>query len=153
MHELTTTTPRVGLAAPTGAFIDSLVKRSQRYGAHLFACFDDSRIPATTNALEGFFGAAKATLRRALGVGSTTNSVVSNLGADVLVAYQYVRRPEGLADVRAPIATPADFRAARTRLDREETAGVHRRSMVRNFNQHLARLRDAWEKPPPDADA
>ena len=96
-------TPRAGLAAATGAFIDTLIERSQRYGAHLFVCFDDPRIPATTNALEGFFGRVKALQRRSLGAGSTTNSVVTNLGAELLVAYQYVRRPGAMTSVQSKI--------------------------------------------------
>lgn len=153
LEQLSTNTPRAGLAAPTGAFIDSLIERAGRYGAHLFVCFDDPRIPATTNALEGFFGASKATLRSALGAGSTTNTVVSNLGADVLVAYQYLRRPDALAGVRVPSATPAAFSATRTKLDRDEAPGVRRRSLVRFFKQHVERLRNTWGRPPPDANA
>lgn len=145
LQDLATHTPRAGLAAATGAFIDNLRARVGRYGDHLFVCFDDSRIPATTNTLEGFFGAVKSTLRRALGAGSTTNTVVTNLGADVLVAYQYLRRPDAMAGVRAPVAAPADFSATRTKLDRGEASSVRRRSMVRNFDQHVDRLRDAWE--------
>jgi len=79
LEELAALTPRAGLAAPTGAFIDDLIKRYGRYGDHLFKCFDDDRIPSTSNDLEGFFGVSKQVLRHALGCGSTSNSVVSNL--------------------------------------------------------------------------
>lgn len=111
-------------------------------GAHLFVCFDDPRIPATTNGLEGFFGRAKHTLRRALGGGSTTNSVVSNLGADVLIAYQHVQGPDRRAEVRAPTAAPKDFLLAREKIAAAEVPGVARRSKVRHFKRHIKRLRN-----------
>jgi hypothetical protein len=136
-------TPRAGLAAPTATFIDTILDRAKRYREHLFPCFDDARIPATTNALEGFFGRTKATMRRAAGAGSTTNNVVANLGAHVLIAYQLLRRPDALATVRD--ATPASFAAARRQLHRDEEPAVFRRSMVRHFHRHVERLRTVWK--------
>ena len=77
LEALLDSAPRVGLGAATGVFIDDLVKRAGRYGDHLFKCFDDPRIPATTNDLERFFGVSKQTLRHALDCGSTSNSVLT----------------------------------------------------------------------------
>jgi hypothetical protein len=153
LEQLATNTTRIGLAAPTSVFIETLIARSSRYGAHLFVCFDDARIPSTTNGLERFFGRAKGTLRRALGAGSTTNTVVSNLGAEVLVAYRYLRRPDALEAVREPTATPAAFSVARAKLAEDEAPGIRRRSLVRFFKQHLQRLRQTWNRPSQDADA
>ena len=48
LEELASVTPRAGLATPTGAFIDDLIKRYGRYGDHLFKCFDDDHIPSTS---------------------------------------------------------------------------------------------------------
>lgn len=145
LQDLAMSTPRTGLSVPTAVFIDDLIERAARYGDHLFVCFDNPKIPATTNGLEGFFGRIKATLRKAMGTGSTTNTVMSNLGADVMLVYQYIRRPDALTNVRNPSADPFDFSAARTRLDEKEAPGVRQRSIVRNFKQHLARLSDAWK--------
>jgi len=136
--------PRAGLGAATGAFIDDLVKRASRYGDHLFKCFDDPRIPATSNGLERFFGDGKQTLRRAGGCGSTTNSVVTNLGADALVAYQHVRQV-GVPTVGEIAAySLADFRAARARLARSEAPAIRQRSRVRHLPRRLDELRTAW---------
>ena len=45
-------------------FVGDLVERVGRYGEHLYHCFDDARIPATTNGLEGYFGLGKRTYAR-----------------------------------------------------------------------------------------
>ncbi|MBM4319797.1 MAG: hypothetical protein FJ125_07520 [Deltaproteobacteria bacterium] len=147
--------PRAGLGAATGAFIDDLVKRAGRYGDHLFQCFDDPRIPATTNDLERFFGRSKQTLRHALGCGSTTNSVLTNLGDEALAAYQSVRQA-GIPSVAAVAAcSPADFRRARSRLARQEAPAIRRRSLVRHLPRRLDELRAAWLSGhlPPEPDA
>src|SRR5260221_6265291 len=85
-------TPRSGLSAKMARFVDELVERVGRYGAHLYHCFDDAQIPATTNQLEGYFGLGKRMVRKAVGAGSTSNSVMTNLGQEVLFALQQVRR-------------------------------------------------------------
>jgi len=144
LAELAADTPRTGLAAPTGAFIDSILERYERYREHLFVCFDDGRIPATTNSLEGFFGRTKSTLRRAGGAGSTTNTVVANLGAEVLVAYQFVRRPGALAAIRSPDATATAFAVASRGVRSAEAPGIHRRSLIRRFDHQIEKLRDGW---------
>jgi hypothetical protein len=147
LEDLVANTPRLGLAAPTGEFIDDLMARTKRYRDHLFPCFDDARIPATTNALEGFFGSIKAKLRSTLGARSTTNSAVANLGADLLITYHQLGQDDAMADVRSPPATPDEFSAQRKRLNQEEAPAVRRRSLVRNFKQHLERLRKGWAAP------
>lgn len=153
LEHLSATAPRFGLGAATGAFIDDLTKRYGRYGDHLFKCFDDPRIPATTNGLEGFFGVSKHVLRQALGSGSTTNSVVSNLGADALVAYHQMQQPGALASLVALSSSPADFLAARVKISRAEAPGIKQRSMVRHLDRHVGRLLQGWFGPALPADA
>jgi hypothetical protein len=137
-------TPRAGLGAATGHFIDDLVRRYGRYGEHLFCCFDDPRIPATTNELEGFFGAAKRLIRGAGGCGATTNSVVTNLGADALIAYHQVRQPGAMSHLEAVELTAEAFSQVRTRLAQVEAPATRRRSMVRSLPQRLDALRESW---------
>lgn len=137
----------------TGAFIDDLVKRAGRYGDHLFKCFDDPRIPATSNALERFFGGSKQALRHALGCGSTTNSVLTNLGTEALFAYQYVQQAGPPTVMAAAECSPADFQEARARIASQEEPAIRQRSMVRHLPHHLDRLRSAWfgTRAPPGA--
>lgn len=139
-------TPRGGLAAATGHFIDGLIVRAGRYTAHLFYCFDDPRIPANTNGLERFFGTAKRILRHTLGCGSTTNTVVANLGAEPLLALQQLRAG-GTLEISLQHA-PAHFHTARRNLAGSEAPAIRRRSMVRHLGRHLDRLRANWLGPP-----
>lgn len=137
-------TPRAGLAAATGEFIDDLIRRAGRYGGHLFHCFDDPRIPANTNGLERFFGVSKRVLRKSLGGGSTTNSVVANLGAEPLLAFQQLRQPGAVRLLPAPGQSAASFRAARSKIADIEAPAIRRRSMVRHLDVHLERLSNEW---------
>jgi hypothetical protein len=147
LSELAAKAPRSGLGAATGHFIDHLVKLTGRYGMHLFVCFDDPRIPATTNEEEGFFGSAKRLFRHALGSSSTTNAVVGNLGADVLLAFADCRSPEALARIKDLKPDPVGFEKARARIAREEASAIRRRSMVRHLDRHLDDLRKRWFQP------
>lgn len=136
-------------------FIDDLITRYARYGDHLFKCFDDPRIPATSNDLEGFFGVSKHALRQALGSGSTTNSVVSNLSAEALVAYHQMQQPGALAELANLSSSPDDFHTARADTALREAPGIRQRSMVRHLDRHVDRLWQSWfgTGPPSDANA
>jgi len=147
LDTLANSAPRSGLGAATGDFIDDLVRRYARYGEHLFCCFDDPRIPPTTNELEGFFGAAKSLVRGAAGCGSTTNSIVTNLGADALQAYHLVRQPETMSRIASTDISNEDFFKARARLADVEAPATRQRSMVRSLRRRLDGLRDAWFYP------
>lgn len=140
------------MGAATGAFVDDLTTRYGRYSSHLFVCFDDPRIPATTNALEGFFGESKRVLRQTLGCGSTTNSIVSNLGAEALLTYHQMQQPKAHDDLLNMTPSPADFLSSRATIDLLEVPGIRRRSMVRHLDQHVERLHRTWfgHDPPTD---
>jgi len=133
--------PRAGLGAATGRFIEHIATLGERYGAHLFVCFDDSRVPPSTNMLEGFFGRAKRPLRRACGTGSTSNSIAQNLGGEYLAAFALLESSRGmLGDALVP-RDALRFREERRRIASAEAPITRRRSLVRKFDQHVARLR------------
>lgn len=144
LSTLVASASRKGLGAATGRFVDDLAQRYSRYGAHLFPCFDDRRIPATTNELEGFFGSAKRAVRHAAGCGSTTNSVVTNLGADALLAFHQVTQPGAIDRLADADPDPQAFIEARAKLTAAEAPAVRQRSMLRSLPARLARLREAW---------
>jgi class 3 adenylate cyclase len=96
--------------------------------------------------LEGFFGRAKRLVRRAAGSGSTTNSVVHNLGPEFLVAFSRFEKQTAQPDYVGQLDV-ARFRAARAQLASAEAPASHRRSVVRNFERHLEDLRARWGLP------
>jgi hypothetical protein len=147
LGDLQRRTPRTGLSAPTAAFVDHIVGMFGRYGEHLFVCFDDDRIPATTNAEEGFFGQAKRMVRKALGTGSTTNSVIANLGGEVLMALHQVRTADKSASFPVTIDLAA-YQTARDELERLEGPARLRRSYLRDQGRHLVNLLDRWFSSP-----
>jgi hypothetical protein len=139
-------TPRLGLNARTASFVDHLVAIAGRYGPYLFHCFDDPALPATTNQLEGFFGMTKQQARRALGAGSTTHSLVYNLGDEVLLAFHQVRA--GRLDPLAEPIDPVAFRRARLKLVDKELPARRRRSFVRHLGRHLSDILSRWLATP-----
>jgi hypothetical protein len=94
-------TARRGLSAPTAQFLDHIQATTQRYGPHLFTCFDDPSIPATTNMLEGFNGQGKRIIRKAGGTKSTANSPVHNLDVEFLLALNQVHQARAAQPRRA----------------------------------------------------
>jgi hypothetical protein len=123
----------------------------ERYKGHLFVCFEDSRVPPNTNKLEGFFGLAKRPLRRACGTGSTANSVAQNVAGGYLAAFALVESNDRSFMDELDEAFLDRFRTARVRLAIEEAPMSRRRSFVRNFDQHIARLRAVRGLAPADA--
>jgi hypothetical protein len=144
-------TPPTDLSPPTPTpdFVDHLVALSGRYGPYLFVCYQDSRVPATTNELEGFFGDSKHHDRRALGCGSTTQSPVHNLGADYLLGLHLVRFAQRAGDGSgfpepAMEIDPAAYRKARSELRQPEEPARERRRGVRSLPNCLKTLLDRW---------
>lgn len=141
LADLKAKTPRYGLAAPTAQFVDHLDVLRERYGSHLFVCFDDALVPPTTNALESFFSSVKRHERQMLGTKSTANSLVQNLGVDYLLLLS------DPGQVRNDLATTAlnvsDFEQAREELRAREAPARRRRSAVRSFSKRVEALRRA----------
>jgi hypothetical protein len=142
LDDLQAKTPRMGLSAASGHFVDHLVTLAERYGSHLFVCFDDPRVPSTTDELEGFFGEYKAFVKRSTGRGSTANGVVQSLGSDLLVAFHDAKHRRSFPG-ELPV-DPAAFRNARQALAEAEAPARRRRSLVRNLDDNLARLAQRW---------
>lgn len=129
----------MGLSAPTADFLDHIIALTERGGSHLFTCFDDPRIPANTNKLEGFFGHSKEFVRHVNGDASTTNSPIRNLGGSLLVTFF---RSQSLPPLRAEdLTNDLDaYKKARAALEQEEAPARRRRSLVRHPQAHIDRL-------------
>ena len=145
LQELHTEAPRSGLGAATGAFVDHLVGVTTRYGRHLFHCYDDPRIPSTTNQLEGLFGVSKAQIRAALGTASTANGVAQNLGANYIEALVFTRTHTRDALLTAlDSMSSSDYQRVRDHIDQSESFPRLRRSRRRYPERHLGVLLDAY---------
>jgi hypothetical protein len=144
LTQLQRETPRRGLSAKMAQFVDALVQRVGRYGVHLYCCFEDARIPATTNGLEGYFGLGKRMVRKAVGAGSTSNSVVTNLGEEVLVTLQQVRRAGRGMEFAVPVDQSA-YRKARADLEKMEQPARLRRSQARDPGKYIRNLTERWD--------
>lgn len=138
--------PRCGLGAATGEFVDHLAGVAERYGRQLFHCYDDDRIPSTTNNLEGFFGVSKHQIRRATGAASTSNGVAQNLGADYLEALVFSRKQTRASVLEAldRLSTGA-YSIARNQIEINEQPARLRRSRRRDPERHLEDLLARWE--------
>jgi hypothetical protein len=145
----------MGLGAADGHFVDHVVKLSERYAPHIFVCFDDPRIPSTTDELEGFFGQFKGFVKRVTGRGSTANGLVQSLGDSLLCAFHDAknrRSPPGEFAIDA-----SAFNDARQAISKGEAPARRRRSLVRSLDQNLEHLVTRWRTPAaataPDASA
>lgn len=141
LSDLKTQTPRSGLAAPTAAFVDRLDTLRKRYGHHLFVCFDDELVPASTNGLEGFFSTLKRHARQVLGTKSTANSLVQNLDEDYVLAF--AARDEISSALAQADLDAKTYELSRAQLRAREQPARRRRSAVRSFDQRLQALRAA----------
>jgi len=142
LTDLEAHTPNTGLNAGTAQFVGHLVALAGRWGPHLFVCYSDPRIPATTNGIEGsVFGRTKHKLRKALGRGSTVGSPIHNLDFALLPLLAQ-DTPCDCSAKRAPPPTcsPDAYRQARKALDQQEQPAKQRRSLVRSFVKRLAAL-------------
>jgi hypothetical protein len=142
--------PRFGLGAATGEFADHVAGVAERYGRQLFHCYDDPRIPSTTNDLEGFFGNCKSHIRAALGAASTTNSIAQNLGADYLEALLFAKT-QSPRELLAAIDTISgeDYQTARRLIELNEQPARLRRSRRRDPERHLQALLERWHGSQP----
>jgi hypothetical protein len=108
-------------------------------------------VPPNTNQLEGFFGRAKRPLRQACGTGSTANSVAQNVGGDYLAAFALAEKNDSsLVLEQLDDSFLERFWTARARIAADEAPTTRRRSLVRSFDKHIARLRLARGLASPD---
>lgn len=142
LEQLKSVTPRAGLSAATAAFVEHLTNLTARWGRNLFHCFDNPRIPPTSNELEGFFGVSKRFIRQITGNSSTSNSLVQNLGESFLLTmFQVHHAPLTLEETEVDLDA---LEEARAQLTREETPARRRRSLVRHPTRHIDDLLARW---------
>ena len=145
LNRLAEDAPRRGRGAVTGHFIDHVVGVSNRYWPGLFHCYDDPRIPRTTNELEGSFGSSKRGVRQRTGRKSTSGGKLESAG-------EVVVRVEALLGVMSPpelqqhlLAVPPErYLKSKGRLRHLQHPARERRSIQRNPEGYLDGVLKEW---------
>jgi hypothetical protein len=145
LNRLEAQAPRRGRGAPTGHFVDHLVKLAHRYWAGLFHTYDHAEIPATTNALEGVFGASKRALRATTGRASTAGGKMQSCGEFAIAAQCLTQRMAKVELDPFLIAVPdAAFATSKKHLRRLAEPARERRSIQRDLGVYLDRTLADW---------
>jgi hypothetical protein len=145
LHQLEALAPRRGRGAPTGHFVDHLVKLSTSYWPGLFHTYDHPDLPRTNNALEGVFGSSKHAQRCTTGRASTAGGKLQScgefaLGAQALMAT--LTKPD--LDQHLTGVSDADFATSKQHLRCLGEPARERRSIQRRLAAFLERTVAAW---------
>jgi len=145
LNRLAKEAPRRGRGAPTGHFVDHVLKKADSFWSGLFHAYDDPRIPRTTNALEGFFGTSKRAARRTTGAMSTAGGKLESCGEAMLRVRALMQAigPMALASELQRV-TPQQYAEAKDRLRALQRPARERRSIQRDPQAHLKRLTKDW---------
>ncbi len=141
--------PQRGRGAYLRRFVEHVQKVTRSYAKGLFHCYDDPRIPQTSNRLEALNGSGKHNLRRCAGRGSTANGPGSSYGRMYMFAvalHAYMPLAE-INDLLFRALDPKEFLEARRLLNEVHAPAARRRSMLRNPDKYLAEILSRWRGP------
>jgi hypothetical protein len=140
--------PQRGRGAYLRHFVENAIAVTKRYAKGLFHCYDDPRIPQTSNLIEGINGDGKRNLRRCGARGSTANGPGTSCGRAYMMAVA-LNSCLSSAEIEVAIASvpPADYREARALLDEIRAPSRRRRSMLRNPERYLSSILERWKGP------
>ena len=139
--------PKRGKGARRRNFIEHVIATAERYGDRLYRCYDDSRIPHTTNDIEAQHGVLKRHLRKVHGRGSTSGGTAESLGEILVGAIDAVkRRGARCAFHDLDTVDPTAYAAARAELRRLREPARRYRSIQRDPAKHLEEALRLWEQ-------
>jgi hypothetical protein len=140
--------PQRGRGAYLRRFVENAIAVTKRYASGLFHCYNDPRIPPTSNVIEGTNGDGKRNLRRCGARGSTANGPATSCGRAYMIAVA-LNSCMSAAELEAALASvpPADYREARALLDQIRAPSRRRRSMLRDPERYLSSILDRWKGP------
>lgn len=141
--------PRRGKGARRRRFLEHVKKTARSYGRGLYYCYDDPRIPHTSNDIEGQNGTLKHHLRKVTGRASTAGGPMETAPELLVPAIDAIRRKGAaiaLASAHPPV-DPAAYAAARLKLARLREPARQYRSIQRNPQKHLTRALSHWLRP------
>jgi len=139
--------PQRGRGAYLRRFIEHVQKVTRSYAKGLFHCYDDPRIPQTTNGLENINGLGKQNLRRCGGRKSTANGPGSSYGR----AYMFgvvlnACLTQAEIDALLQEVTREQYREARDLIDQIHAPAARRRAMLRDPDKYLAGILERWNE-------
>lgn len=119
-----------------------MIAVTKRYESGLYHCYDNSRIPQTTNDLEGGHGVHKHHIRKATGRRSTSGGPTETAAELVTCAIDLVKDGRRL---RITSVDPVAYAAARRELARLREPARRYRSVQRDPEKHVAAALARWE--------
>lgn len=137
--------PKRGRGAYLRRFIEHVQNVTKNYADGLFHCYDDHRIPQTSNMLENRNGIEKRNLRRCSGRRSTSSGPGTSYGqfyafASILNACLSLDEVNALlSDYDFP-----EFCNSRRELEQVHAPAATRRAYLRNPDKHLAEYLREW---------
>lgn len=134
--------PKRGKGARRRRFLAHVIAVAKRYGVGIYHTYDDSRVPQTTNELEGGHGVHKHHIRKVTGRRSTTGGPTETAGEFVTGAIDLMK-PERRLHFAS--VDPAAYAAARRELARLREPARRYRSVQRAPEKHVAAALALWE--------
>lgn len=134
--------PKRGKGARRRRFLRHVAAVAERYSHGLYHCYDNSRIPQTTNDLEGEHGVHKHHIRKATGRRSTSGGPTETAGEFVTCAIDVVKPGRRF---RIASVDPVAYAAARRELARLREPARRYRSVQRDPEKHVAAALARWD--------
>lgn len=139
--------PSRGRGSYLRRFIEHAQKVTQSYWLGLFHCYDDPRIPQTSNTIEGLFGFGKRILRKCGGRKSTANGCGSAGGSFfLLTAALHACTPRKDREELLSGYSPKDYWDARQKQAQIRAPESKRRQYARTPDAYLERISQKWAK-------
>ncbi len=137
--------PQRGRGAYRRRFVEHAQKVTRSYAKGLFHCYDDPRIPHTSNALESVNGSGKMNLRRCAGRASTANGPGSSSGRAHMyaVALHRTMPTEELENILCEYSVQ-DYLKSKEILRDARHPAAQRRSFLRHPIESLKRIVASW---------
>jgi hypothetical protein len=140
--------PQRGRGAYLRRFIEHVQKVTRSYARGLFHCYDDQRIPQTSNDIESLNGLGKDNLRRCAGRTTTASGPGSSYGRAYMfaVALNACVAPAEL-DAMLSAVGREEYRKARALIEEIHEPAHRRRAFLRKPGRHLAEILARWKGP------
>ncbi len=123
-------------------------KVTRSYASGLFHCYDDPRIPHTSNGIESLNGLGKDNLRRCGGRTTTASGPGSSYGRSYMFGVA-LSACLTLAELDAMLRAvgPEEYREARALIEDIHAPAYRRRAFLRQPDKHLAEILARWKGP------